>query len=174
MARRIDDSPTRHFIIGASDVAFILLVIFVIAGGESPTPAMNGIEIPFKSADLPPFPALDTTTVEVYVSQVDSGSHFNRIEVRRRGSESFISLGGVHAAEYDEQSARIDTLYRAVAAQLREFVDSSGFRGELASVDVYGDPSSFYGLVASIIAACEAENYRCRLIYAVDTSMRSE
>jgi len=161
LAGREDQRPFVFFIIGASDVAFVLIFFLIMSGGQSVRPDSDTIEVPYKTATNPDVYDTSSSTIRIDIEQTD--------RAESRLSVSLESRPYLKAKWTFENAALLDSsLHMDVADRLQRFADSVGIPDyRTPSVVVYGHPLSAYGMTASILAACETLEYECSLIYRV-------
>ncbi|MBU1318243.1 MAG: hypothetical protein KKG33_13170 [candidate division Zixibacteria bacterium] len=148
------------YIIGASDLAFILLFFFIIVG--SGAQRVERIDMPYKQAN-----AVDKTTqspfrVEIYEKDVTSDScRMAFIFERSMPPETlFVTI--------DNQSLAEVGGYQQITGQLGEFVQTREAVADSIRIDIFSSAYSYYGLIAITIAACNQLDYPCNLVYRTD------
>jgi hypothetical protein len=155
MARNNHGSTITFFIIGASDLAFVLLFFFMIVGSEADP--HESIELPFKTVDSLPVVDPDTVPFKVYIARIDTLDKPNVVTLQRGGFSMEWS--------YADSTLLTEWHHRQVARNIAAFVDSADITADSIRVAVYSHPNSYYGLVASVLAACRAIGYDAYIVF---------
>jgi len=149
------------YIIGASDLAFILLFFFIMVGSGSQK--LERIEMPYKKAS-----AVDRITqspfrIEIYERSATADSSrmaliFDRLE---QPETLYVTIR--------DESLSASDAYEMMVSRLSGFIDDKDFDADSIRVDIFSSAYSYYGLIAIAIAACNELQYPCNLVYRADT-----
>jgi hypothetical protein len=145
------------FVIGASDLAFVLLFFFMMAGGESVP--MESLEMPFKAMvqDIDAVP--DTMIFRIFIGELDSVADSSRLRLQY-SSDTILS--------YSNDDLLKPNLYRQVSADLADFAQGVDLVGDSIPVAIFGHPKSFHGFVSAVVAACRKNGYYSYLVFRLD------
>lgn len=157
MARR-DNRSAAYFIMGASDLAFILLFFFMMVGGE--TQRVEPIRLPIKALDTASTEIDTTLPLEIRIDSLSASAAYSRMEVRYGEYVDTLS--------YSNKMLATAELHAAVAEDLRVLVERLNLPNGPPEVAIYSDPEAFYGFVALVLAACKENNLECNLMYAIE------
>lgn len=148
------------YIIGASDLAFILLFFFIMVGSGSQR--LERIDMPYKSAS-----AVDQETqapfrVEIYEkSESSDTSRLALIFDRTQPPETvFVSI--------DNNTLSEPTAYNNLVNEISGFVSKWDIESDSVRVDIFSSAFSYYGVIAIAIAACNQLEYPCNLVYKTE------
>lgn len=148
------------YIIGASDLAFILLFFFIIVG--SGAQKLERIEMPYKQAN-----AVDKITQSPFrfeIYEKDRAADSCRMALIFERSVPPETL----FVTIDNQSlAQVDG-YRLITDQIWDFVSTRESLPDSVKIDIFSSAYSYYGLIAITIAACNQLDYPCNLVYRTD------
>jgi len=147
------------FIIGASDLAFILLFFFIMIGSGVQT--IDKIEMPFKTSNNNSEVQQAPFRIEIYAEQENIDSCY---------------LAVIHNADLPdtlymvlEKNALADvTAFAILRDNLQKFIETKKVEIDSMSVDVYSSAYSYYGLIAITLAACNQLEYPCNLVYRTE------
>jgi len=149
------------YIIGASDLAFILLFFFIMVGtGAQKT---ERIEMPFKKAAAVTNDTQAPYRVEIYDRSSESDSSkmaliFDRSETPET---IFVALGNDILAK--------PAGYKEVASIISGFMGQHPMEQDSIRVDIFSSAYSYYGIIAIAIAACNELEYPCNLVYRTES-----
>jgi hypothetical protein len=148
------------YVIGASDLAFILLFFFIVVGGG--TKRIDKIEMPHKQASASEEPTRAPFRIEIYDDrQVSDSCNMTLIYEQDAVLETlYVAIGGDLISEADG--------YRLLERSLSDFVAAFDVPEDSVRFDIFSSAYSYYGLVAISVAACNHLNYRCNLVYRTE------
>ncbi len=148
------------YIIGASDLAFILLFFFIVVGQGSQK--LENIEMPHKEATTARPETQAPFRIEVYdQSATSDSSRMAVIFTRAEPNETlFVSVDNRDLAEAGAYSAVFDNV--------SDFIASRPVETDSVRVDVFSSAYSYYGLIALAVAACNQLQYPCNLVYRTE------
>lgn len=148
------------FIVSASDLAFIMLFFFIIVGNGSTQ--VERIEMPYKTSSATGEESTAPFRIEIYDQnlQIDS-SRFVLIHTTAQPPESaFVTIENSILANPDA--------HLFVRDRISEFISSRNIVMDSVRVDIFSSAHSYYGLVASAMAACYKLDYPCNLVYRAE------
>jgi hypothetical protein len=148
------------YVIGASDLAFILLFFFIVVGGGPKK--IEKIEMPHKQASATEEPTRAPFRIEIYDdTQVSDSCNMTVIYEQDASIETlYVAIGGDLISEADG--------YKLLEQNLSEFVGTFDMPEDSIRFDIFSSAYSYYGLVAISVAACNHLNYRCNLVYRTE------
>jgi len=157
------DRNKRHltpYIIGASDLAFILLFFFIMVGTGAQK--LETIEMPYKRAASVAQSTQSPFRIEIYEkSQTADSSRMALIFERAEPPETlYISLDDISLAQANS--------YETIASEFYSFIDNKQLQPDSIRIDVFSSAYSYYGLIAITIAACNELQYPCNLVYRTE------
>lgn len=149
------------FIIGASDLAFILLFFFIIIG--SGVQKIEKIEMPFKTtendADIQKAPF----RIEIYSDEQSPDSSRMSIIFERENADTLqLTIGKDALATTDA--------FVEIKNRIAAFIDTKAIPADSTAIDVYSSTYSYYGMIAITLAACNQLEYPCNLVYRTEES----
>lgn len=148
------------FIVSASDLAFIMLFFFIIVGNGSTQ--VERIEMPYKTSSATGEESTAPFRIEIYDQnlQIDS-SRLVLIHTTAQPPESaFVTIENSILANPDA--------HLFVRDRISEFISSRNIIMDSVRVDIFSSAHSYYGLVASAMAACYKLDYPCNLVYRAE------
>jgi hypothetical protein len=145
------------YVIGASDLAFILLFFFIVVGGGPKK--IEKIEMPFKQASMSNEPLRAPFRIEIYDQKQASDSCVMTVICTRAAVPDTLYI----AIDKDELSERDGYMY--MQERLSSFVQRFDMDQDSIHFDIFSSAYSFYGPVALSVAACNQLNYPCNLVY---------
>ena len=160
MSTRSKKNSVTPYIIGASDLAFILLFFFIVVGQGSQK--LERIEMPHKQATMSKPETQAPFRIEIYdQSQKADSSRMAVIFTRAEPPETlFVRVNNADLAETNAYSTVFDNV--------SDFIASKGVESDSVRVDVFSSAYSYYGLIALAVAACNQLEYPCNLVYRAD------
>ena len=148
------------YIIGASDLAFILLFFFIMVGSGSQK--LERIDMPYKSASAVNNQTQAPFRVEIY--ERTDGSDTSRLALifdRAEPPETlFVSV--------DNNGLSEPTAYNTLVSEISGFVSQWDVESDSIRVDIFSSAFSYYGVIAIAIAACNQLEYPCNLVYKTE------
>lgn len=148
------------FIVSASDLAFIMLFFFIVVGNGSTQ--VERIEMPYKTSSTTGEMSTAPFRIEIYDQnlQVDS-SRLVLIHTTAVPPETvFVSVDNAILSNPDA--------HLFVRDRISEFISSKNIIMDSVRVDIFSSAHSYYGLVASAMAACYKLDYPCNLVYRAE------
>ena len=149
------------FIIGASDLSFILLFFFIIIG--SGVQKVEKIEMPFKTsednADMKKAPF----RIEIYADDETPDSSRMSIIFERENPDTLqLTIGKDALATTDA--------FMEIKNRIAGFINTKELPADSTFIDVYSSTYSYYGMIAITLAACNQLEYPCNLVYRTEES----
>jgi hypothetical protein len=147
------------FVIGASDLSFILLFFFIMIGAG--VQKIEKIEMPFKTSDVTSEVTEAPFRVEIYADS--ENTDFSRMAVIFTSEEPdtlFLSIGRKDLAGTEA--------FSNIRDNMASFITAKGVNPDSTSIDVYSSAYSYYGLIAITLAACNQLEYPCNLVYKTE------
>jgi len=149
------------FIIGASDLAFILLFFFIIIG--SGVQKIEKIEMPFKTSEDDAEIEKAPFRIEIYADDQTPDSSRMAIIFEKENADTLHLTIGKDALATTEAFLQIKN-------QIAGFIDTKSIPVDSTSIDVYSSTYSYYGMIAITLAACNQLAYPCNLVYQTEES----
>ena len=151
------------YIIGASDLAFILLFFFIMVG--SGLQKQERIEMPYKRSAN----AVDKITeapfrIEIYDKGTNSDSSRMAIIFDRATPPDTLYI------LVDNNSLAQPEAYEMISERLAGFIQQKEVAVDSMRIDIFSSAYSYYGLIAIAIAACNQLEYPCNLVYRTKAS----
>ena len=148
------------YIIGASDLAFILLFFFIMVGSGSQK--LERIEMPYKKASTVDRMTQSAFRIEIYDKSegVDSSPMsliFNRSE---KPDTLYVTI--------DNEALSGSYAYELMLSHISGFVEDKELDADSIRVDIFSSAYSYYGLIAITLAVCNELQYPCNLVYRAD------
>ena len=145
------------YIIGASDLAFILLFFFIMVGTGAQK--LETIEMPYKKAASVPQSTKSPFRIEIYEKKTEADASKMALIFERTSPPDtlYITLDDVSLAQANS--------YETIASEFSSFIDSKEMMPDSIRIDVFSSAYSYYGLIAITIAACNELQYPCNLVY---------
>jgi hypothetical protein len=149
------------FIIGASDLAFILLFFFIMIG--SGIQKIEKIEMPFKTPDQNTQLQKSPFRIEIYAEQNGSDSSRMAIIFNKESADTlYLMVSRRDLASTDA--------FLSIKNNISGFVQSKNVPLDSTMIDLYSSSYSYYGLIAITLAACNQLDYPCNLVYRTEES----
>jgi hypothetical protein len=148
------------YIIGASDLAFILLFFFIMVGSGSQK--LERIEMPYKSATAADKNTQSPFRIEIY--ERSSGVDSSRMALIFNTPEDPDTL----YVTIDNQSLSQRDAYELALSHISGFIEGKECGADSVRVDIFSSAYSYYGLIAIAIAACNELQYPCNLVYRAE------
>jgi len=149
------------FIIGASDLAFILLFFFIMIG--SGVQKIEKIEMPFKASNDSDRIQEAPFRIEIYPEDAESdSSHMTLIFNGDQPDTLYLSIGKDDLTGMDA--------FLAIRENIAGFIEQRQANPDSTAIDVYSSTFSYYGLIAITLAACNHLEYPCNLVYRTEES----
>jgi len=160
MSGNNNSSSIKHYIIGASDLAFVLLFFFMVIGGEPET--VEPVQLPTKTVEPDTFSTPEiVNAIKAFIGPADTlSSDSSRLKLSFEGQpplEDSMTWSNVNLARFE--------LHNEISLYLQAFIQQCGIPEDSVRVDIYSDPVSFYGFIAGVIAACKKNQYDCFLMF---------
>jgi hypothetical protein len=161
VSRRNGKGFITPYVIGASDLAFILLFFFIVVGGSSKK--IDKIEMPHKRASASKEPTRAPFRIEIYDNfQTADSCNMTLIFEKDAVPETlYVEIG-------DNLISKADG-YRLLEQSLSRFVSNFDVPEDSVRFDIFSSVYSYYGLVAISLAACNHLNYPCNLVYRAES-----
>ncbi|MFH1892640.1 MAG: hypothetical protein ABIK83_08175 [Candidatus Zixiibacteriota bacterium] len=156
-----DDFSLGNFAMGAADVAFILLFVFLFLAGANET--YDLVRVPYKTEDAN-VDKLDTILFHISV-QIDSGEiERSRMRINFRGDPQDSATWF-----FPNKNLGSPTFHSALADTIKSFIElKSTPPGDTLRIAVFSDVTSRYGFVAAVLAACKMNLYDCYLVFKTE------
>jgi len=149
------------FIIGASDLAFILLFFFIMIG--SGIQKIEKIEMPFKTPDQNAQLQKSPFRIEIYAEQNGSDSSRMAIIFNKESADTLYLM-------VSRQDLASTDAFLSIKNNIYGFVQSKNVPLDSTIIDLYSSSYSYYGLIAITLAACNQLEYPCNLVYRTEES----
>jgi hypothetical protein len=160
MSARSKKNSVTPYIIGASDLAFILLFFFIVVGQGSEK--LERIEMPHKQSTTTRPDTQAPFRIEIYdQSKQSDSSRMAVIFTRAKPNETlFVAIDNADLAR--------TSAYSNIFDNVSNFIGSKDVESDSVRVDVFSSAYSYYGLIALAVAACNQLQYPCNLVYRAD------
>ena len=157
MSKRNKKSFLTPYVIGASDLAFILLFFFIVGGGGPKK--IEKIEMPHKRASATQEPTRAPFRIEIYdkIQAADSSIMTVIYEHSSPPETLYIAIENRMLSNADG--------YRLIEQNLSEFVETFEIEADSVRFDIFSSAYSYYGLIAISVAACNHLTFPCNLVY---------
>ncbi len=157
MSKRNKKSFLTPYVIGASDLAFILLFFFIVVGGGPKK--IEKIEMPHKRASATQEPTRAPFRIEIYdkIQAADSSIMTVIYEHSSPPETLYIVIENRMLSNADG--------YRLIEQNLSEFVETFEIEADSVRFDIFSSAYSYYGLIAISVAACNHLTFPCNLVY---------
>jgi len=147
------------FIIGASDLSFILVFFFIMIGAG--VQKIEKIEMPFKTSDATSEVKEAPFRVEIYASSENTdSSRMALIFCKEEPDTLYLTIGSKAMAGTEA--------FSNIRDNIANFITTKGVDPDSTSIDVYSSAYSYYGLIAITLAACNQLEYPCNLVYKTE------
>ena len=161
MSRNGKNKYMTPFIIGGSDLAFILLFFFIMIG--TGVQKIEKIEMPFKTSQNNEQVKEAQFRIEIYPEGESADS--SRMSMIYNGEERDTIFMTVRRDDLGSASAFLNLKDR-----IAEFVMTKNINPDSTTIDVFSSTFSYYGLIAITLAACNQLEYPCNLVYRTEDS----
>jgi hypothetical protein len=145
------------YVIGASDLAFILLFFFIVVGGGPRK--IEKIEMPYKQSSMSYEPSKAPFRIEI----LDQGQPVDTCTILVICVEE-TKPETLYVAITKDQLAE-KTGYEIMGQNLSRFVTRFDIEQDSIRFDIFSSAYSYYGPVALSVAACNQLEYPCNLVY---------
>ena len=159
MSRNNKNKYMTPFIIGASDLAFILLFFFIMIGSGVQT--IEKIEMPFKATEKSSDIQKAPFRIEIYAEQENSDSCMMTIIYDKEFTDTMYL--GIEKSDLADATA-----FTMLRTTIADFIAAKPVEKDSTSIDVYSSVYSYYGLIAITLAACNQLEYPCNLVYRTE------
>ncbi len=157
-----DNSKKKYmtpFIIGVSDLAFILLFFFIMIG--SGVQKIEKIEMPFKTSDNNNEVIRAPFRIEIYAEEENMDSSRMALIFEKEQTDTlFLQVGRKDLSDTDA--------FLNIKQTIAHFVSTKNVPADSTIIDVYSSTYSYYGLIAITLAACNQLEYPCNLVYRTE------
>jgi hypothetical protein len=161
MSRNGKNKFMTPFIIGGSDLAFILLFFFIMIG--TGVQKIEKIEMPFKTSRNNEQVKEAQFRIEIYPDEQNADS--SRMAMIYNGEEGdtlYMTIGRNDLSSSDA--------FLNLKDMIAGFVANRNINPDSTSIDVFSSTFSYYGLIAITLAACSQLEYPCNLVYRTEDS----
>lgn len=148
------------YIIGASDLAFILLFFFIMVGSGSQK--LERIEMPYKNASTVDKIQRSPFRIEIYDKSESADSSLMSFIFEKSGITDTLYM------TIDNESLSGSEAYQLMRSRIFGFVEGREIEADSIRVDIFSSAYSYYGLIAITLAACNELQYPCNLVYRAE------
>ncbi len=159
MSAKLKNKYMTPFIIGASDLAFILLFFFIMIG--SGVQKVEKIEMPLKTPDESMEVKKSPFRIEIYAEGENTDSSRMALIFNSDVPDTVYMMVG----KKDLSSTQA---FMGIKNSIQEFVQAKNIPLDSTNIDLYSSTYSYYGLIAITLAACNQLEYPCNLVYRTE------